>query len=81
MHELAEPPGAQKGGKIKMNMKWDDKAVQALMGVPVALREMVAERLEEHAKGKGAEQVTAVHMKEMSAEYGIDEDLMARFRS
>jgi len=81
MHELAEPPGAQKGGKIKMNMKWDDKAVQALMGVPVALREMVAERLEEHAKGKGAEQVTALHMKEMSAEYGIDEDLMARFRS
>jgi len=81
MHELAEPPGAQKGGKIKMTMKWDDKAVQALMGVPVALREMVAGRLEEHAKAKGAEHVTATHMQEMSAEYGIDEDLMGRFRT
>jgi len=81
MHELGEPPGAQKGGKIKMTMKWDDKAVQALMGVPVALREMVAGNLEEHAKAKGAEQVTALHMKEMAAEYGMDEDVMSRFRS
>ncbi len=81
MHELTEPPGAQKGGQIKMTMKWDDKAVEALMGVPVALREMVAGRLEEHAKAKGAVQVTAAHMQEMSAEYGIDEELMGRFRS
>ena len=62
-----------------MTMQWDDKAVQALMGVPVALREMVAGRLEEHARGKGATQVMAVHMQELSSEYGIDAELMARF--
>jgi len=81
MHELAEPPGGQKGGKIKMTMDWDDKAVEALMGIPVAVRKMVAERLEEHAQDKGASAVTAQHMIEMGEEYGIDEELFARFRT
>jgi hypothetical protein len=81
MHELAEPPGGQKGGKIKMTMDWDDKAVEALMGIPVAVRKMVAERLEEHAQDKGASSVTAQHMIEMGEEYGIDEELFARFRT
>jgi len=81
MHELKEPPGGQKGGKIKMTMDWEDMAVQGLMDIPVALREMVAERLEEHATKKGAERVTPQHMVEMAEEYGIDEELMARFRT
>ena len=81
MHELAEPPGGQKGGKIKMTMDWDDKAVEALMGIPVAVRKMVSERLEEHAQAKGAATVTAQHMIEMGEEYGIDEELFARFRT
>ena len=81
MHELAEPPGGQKGGKIQMSMDWDDKAVQGLMDIPVALRKMVAERLEEHAKAKGAAMVTTDHMTEMAEEYGIDEELMARFKT
>lgn len=80
MHELAEPPGGQRGGKIQMSMDWDDKAVAALMQVPVPVRKMVSERLEEHAKGKGAPSVTAQHMIEMSEEYGIDEELFARFK-
>lgn len=81
MHELQEPPGGQRGGKIQMTMKWDDKAVQALMDIPVAVRQMVSERLEEHAKAKGDPSVTAQHMVEMSEEYGIDEELFARFRT
>ena len=79
MHELAEAPGAQKGGKIQMNMDWEDKAVQGLMEIPVALREMVAGQLEEYATNKGDPAVTAQHMKEMAEEYGIDQELMARF--
>lgn len=81
MHELAEPPGGQKGGKIKMTMDWEDKAVEALMGIPVQVRKMVSERLEEHAQAKGAPSVTAQHLVEMGEEYGIDEELFARFRS
>jgi len=81
MHELFEPPGGQKGGKIAMTMDWDDKAVEALMDIPVAVRKMVSERLEEHAKEKGDKAVTAQHMVEMSEEYGIDEELFARFRT
>jgi hypothetical protein len=37
--------------------------------------------LEEHAQGKGAGTVLAQHMIEMSEEYGIDEELFARFRT
>jgi flavin reductase (DIM6/NTAB) family NADH-FMN oxidoreductase RutF len=81
MHELKEPPGGQRGGKIQMNMDWEDQAVQGLMEVPVALREMIAERLEEHATKKGDSKVMARHMTEMAEEYGIDEELMARFKT
>jgi flavin reductase (DIM6/NTAB) family NADH-FMN oxidoreductase RutF len=81
MHELAEPPGGQKGGKIKMTMDWDDQAVEALMNIPVAVRKMVSERLEEHAQDKGAPAVTAQHLVEMGEEYGIDEELFARFKT
>ncbi len=81
MHELAEPPGGQKGGKIAMNMPWDDKAIAALMNVPVAVRKMVAERLEEYANAKGEPKVTADHMVAMSEEYGIDSELLDRFRT
>jgi hypothetical protein len=64
-----------------MNMDWEDKAVSGLMEIPVALREMVAGQLEEFATNKGADKVTAEHMAEMAAEYGIDEELMARFKT
>ena len=79
MHELAEPPGGQKGGKIQMTMKWDEKGTAALMEVPVALRKMVCEQVEEFAAKKGDATVTSQHMRDMANEYGIDADLMARF--
>jgi flavin reductase (DIM6/NTAB) family NADH-FMN oxidoreductase RutF len=80
MHELAEPPGAQKGGQIKMTMEWDERATAALMEIPVNLRKMVAEQIEEFARNKGAASVSAQHMVEMSEEYGIDSELLARFK-
>ena len=80
MHELAEPPGAQKGGQIRMTMERDEKATAALMEIPVNLRKMVAEQLEEYAGQKGAASVTAEHMVQMSEDYGIDSELIARFR-
>jgi flavin reductase (DIM6/NTAB) family NADH-FMN oxidoreductase RutF len=81
MHELKEPPGAQKGGKIAMNMPWEEDAVAALMDIPVAVRKMVAERLEEYATQHNDKSVTAGHMIKMSEEYGIDSELLARFRT
>ncbi len=80
MHELAEPPGGQKGGKITMSMPWDEQGTAALMEVPVALRKMVCEQVEEFAAKKGAEVVTSKHMLDMAEEYGIDAELMARFK-
>lgn len=79
MHELAEPPGGQKGGEITMGMPWDEKGTAALMDVPVALRKMVCEQVEEFARKKGDATVTARHMLDMAEEYGIDSELMARF--
>ncbi|MBT8423325.1 MAG: hypothetical protein HKN56_02910 [Gammaproteobacteria bacterium] len=79
MHELAEPPGAQRGGEIQMSMPWDEKGQAALMEVPVALRRMVCENVEEFAQKRGDKTVTAQHMQDMAEEYGIDSDLMARF--
>ena len=56
-------------------------AIGGVMEIPVALRKMVAGQLEEYAQSKSADQVTAEHMKEMAEEYGIDEELMARFKT
>jgi hypothetical protein len=42
---------------------------------------MVSERLEEYATEKGEKTVRAEHMKAMGEEYGIDSELLERFRT
>lgn len=81
MHELMEPPGAQQGGKIKTSMDWEDAAIQGLMAVPHTMRKMIVDQVEEYARNKGDENVTNARFIEMSEEYGIDEELLARFRT
>ena len=81
MHELVEPPGGHKGGKIKTSMDWEDTAIAGLMAVPHTMRKMIVDQVEEYARKKGDENVTNARFLEMSEEYGIDEELLARFRT
>ena len=81
MHELEEPPGGQKGGKVKMDIPWEAAAQKGLMAVPTTMRQMVCTTVEGFAKNKGDTEVTAKRFIEMSEEYGIDSELMERFRT
>jgi flavin reductase (DIM6/NTAB) family NADH-FMN oxidoreductase RutF len=81
MHELQEPPGGQKGGDVKMAIPWDSAAQKGLMAVPTTMRQMVCTSVEDFAKAKGDTEVTAKRFIQMSEEYGIDSELMERFRT
>ena len=81
MHELMEPPGGQRGGEIRTTLDWDEEALRALMAVPVGVRKMVTEQVENFAREKGDERVTNARFTEMSEEYGMDADFMDRFRT
>ena len=62
-------------------MDWDEAALRTLMEIPLGVRRMVTEQVEAFAKEKGDERVTTERFVEMSAEYGIDEELLDRFRT
>ncbi len=81
MHELAEPPGGQKGGDVTMAIPWENAAQKGLMAVPAAMRQMVCTSVEEFAQKHGDDSVTAKRFIQMSDEYGIDSELMERFRT
>jgi len=81
MHELQEPPGGQKGGQVKMAMPWDAQAQKGLMAVPTMMRQMVCTSVEEFVQKKGDTEVTGKRFIEMSEEYGIDSELLERFRT
>jgi hypothetical protein len=81
MHELKEPTGGQKGAEIRTTMDWDEAALRTLMEIPLGVRRMVTEQVEAFAKEKGDERVTTERFAEMSEEYGIDEELLDRFRT
>jgi len=81
MHELEEPPGGHKGGKVTMAMPWDKEAQEGLMVVPTTMRQMVCTKVEEYAQNHGDNKVTKDRFIQMSDEYGIDSELMERFRT
>ncbi len=79
MHELEEPPGGQRGGEIVMTMKWDKGAMQALMKIPVGVRDTVVKNVEEFAVESGEVAVTLDVMTASAKESGMDEDFFGRF--
>lgn len=81
MHELEEPPDGFKGGEVRTTMDWEDKALSQLMSIPPGVRKMVAEQVEEYTRKQGDEAVTSKRFFEMAEEYGIDEELLDRFRT
>jgi hypothetical protein len=51
----------------------------ALMKIPAMVRKMVLGQTEKHAAAQGATRVTHRHMTELAAEFGMDEQVLARF--
>jgi hypothetical protein len=79
MHELEEPPGGQAGGKIVMTMQWDNGAMQALMKIPVGVRDTVVKNVEEFARDNGEVAISLDVMTASAKESGMDEDFFGRF--
>jgi flavin reductase (DIM6/NTAB) family NADH-FMN oxidoreductase RutF len=80
-HTLKETPRGHLAATIATTLDWDEDAMQSLMQIPPPVRPMVTERVETHAKGKGATTVTLAHMEELMAEFGMDRAVMARFET
>jgi len=64
---------------IKTELAWDDDAMADLMKVPPFVRKMVTAQVVKHARSKGADRVNRQHMAELTAEFGMDDAVMARF--
>jgi flavin reductase (DIM6/NTAB) family NADH-FMN oxidoreductase RutF len=79
-HTLKETPQGYAGAALKVELPWDDDAMQELMKVPPFVRNMVMRQVERHAGKQGAARVTARHMTDAAAEAGMDEAMMERFR-
>lgn len=80
-HELMEPPQGLQGGKIEFSMQWDSDAQKQMMRIPVGVREMVVKNTEQAAREKGEEMVSSQFFKDLSAEFGITDELLERFES
>jgi flavin reductase (DIM6/NTAB) family NADH-FMN oxidoreductase RutF len=79
-HTLKETPQGYAAAGLKVEMAWDDDAMQELMKVPPFVREMVTRQVERYTAKKGDARVTHAHMTGASADLGMDAELMARFR-
>ncbi|MDX2144134.1 MAG: flavin reductase [Rhodospirillaceae bacterium] len=79
-HTLKETPQGYAAVGLKVEMPWDDDAMQELMKVPPFVREMVTRQVERYTAKKGDARVTHAHMTGASNDLGMDEALLARFR-
>jgi len=79
-HTLKETPQGYAAVGLKVEMPWDDDAMQELMKVPPFVREMVTRQVERYTAKKGDARVTHAHMTGASSDLGMDDALMARFR-
>lgn len=81
MHTLKDNLDAYRGAGAKTNMEWDEGASEALMQIPPAVRALVIDNTEAAAKEKNHSIVTLKFFQELAAEYGMDDEVMERFRS
>ena len=81
MHRLKDTLQAYQGIDAKTAMEWDEGSSQALMQIPPGVRAMVISNTEDAAREKGHETVTLKFFQELAAEYGMDDEIMDRFRS
>jgi flavin reductase (DIM6/NTAB) family NADH-FMN oxidoreductase RutF len=78
---LKETPQGYAAANLTTELTWNEDAMQDLMKIPPFVRKMVMKQTEKHARKQGASRVTQQHMVELAAEFGMDEAVLARFRS
>jgi hypothetical protein len=78
-YELKETPQGYAAANLKTELGWDEDAMQDLMKIPPFVRKMVMKQTEKYARKAGADRVTRRHMVELAAEFGMDEEVLARF--
>lgn len=66
---------------LKTGMPWDDKAMGALRRVPAGVRRTVIKATEAAAQERGATEITIQLYGEIAREAGMDDEVMARFKS
>lgn len=81
MHRLKDNLDAYRGVDAKTAMKWDAGSTEALMQIPPTVRALVIDNTEQAAKEEGLDVVTLKFFRELAAEYGMDDELLERFRS
>jgi flavin reductase (DIM6/NTAB) family NADH-FMN oxidoreductase RutF len=79
-YRLKETPQGYAAANLKADLVWEDAAMQDLMKIPPFVRKMVMKQVEKHARKLGAARVTAQHMTDTAAEFGMDEAMLSRFR-
>jgi flavin reductase (DIM6/NTAB) family NADH-FMN oxidoreductase RutF len=78
--QLKETPDGYRAANLKTELTWHDDAMADLMKIPAMVRKMVMKQTEKHALKQNATQVTKKHMMELAAEFGMDEEMIDRFR-
>jgi flavin reductase (DIM6/NTAB) family NADH-FMN oxidoreductase RutF len=76
---LKETPQGYAAANLKTDLIWEEDAMQDLMKIPPFVRKMVMKQTEKHTRKQGATRVTRRHMVELAAEFGMDEEVLARF--
>lgn len=78
--QLKETPEGYRAANLKTELTWTEDAMADLMKIPALVRRMVMSQTEKHARKQHATQVTKQHMMELAAEFGMDEEMINRFR-
>ena len=81
MHRLKDNLDAYQSVGAKTAMDWDEQASAALMQIPPGVRALVISNTEEAAKERDLDKVTMQFFQQLAAEYGMDDEVMDRFRS
>ena len=81
MHRLKDNLQAYQGADAKTAMQWDEGSSAALMQIPPGVRALVISNTEDAAREKGHDIVTLKFFQDLAAEYGMDDEIMERFRS
>ena len=80
MHELKDAPDSIQAAEVRTEMEWDDGAMQALMSIPAPVRKLVIKEAEDYAQENGGDRVTLDLFIAMGEEFGIDDELLDRFK-
>jgi flavin reductase (DIM6/NTAB) family NADH-FMN oxidoreductase RutF len=77
---LKDAPKEYAAADLQVELTWEENAMHDLMKIPALVRKMVMKQVEKHARKEGATRVTQQHMMQTAADFGMDADMIERFR-